>query len=517
MVEDTVQDCREVEPVTAWDMMLSFLICLATILVFIVWDVRLLHWCLIPLFICGVIVGTDAVRWLRRRLDTFDPKGIIGVFGLNFFFLAPLLVAHYGADYSQYDGGTPRDWRFWIGVMGWLNVLGLTVYQLSQWFSFRHCRPAKKLWLPSPGRSQLILWTAILFSTVAWGIVMVRMGGFGGMVEEKLYMVGRKAGLGSFRFLAAALVPLLFMAFSIRRKSNARVSILLVVLALVLAAVIQFLTSGFLGSRRIVVFALVWVVGIIHYHWHELSPKMLLLIMVPVVLFAFVYGLYKAAGARFLDVLRGRASLAQVAAATDETLGGVLVTDISRADVQAWMVYKQRTFRGDYTPRHGRTYLWAPITLRPSWLFPKKVGHSEKTIAGTEYMYGKGYFDPSKGRASFRVYGLAGEAILNFGLWAIPLAFACWGFLVGYLRKKWISWPMGDSRLLIMPFLTILAVWMLASDSDNFWNAVIGHLIIPAFVIFLISSRSYLDTESQLESEAVANYEVAADVSWQRS
>lgn len=138
MADDTVQDCRVITPITGLDVILSFIICFVTVLVFIVLEPRFVHWCLIPLIICGVIVGTDAMRWLRGGVDTFDPKGLVGIFGLNFFFLAPLLVIHYNPDYSKY-GGTPTDWRLWIGYMGWLNTAGLITYQLTQSFAFKDC------------------------------------------------------------------------------------------------------------------------------------------------------------------------------------------------------------------------------------------------------------------------------------------------------------------------------------------------------------------------------------------
>jgi GT2 family glycosyltransferase len=52
----------------------------------------LMHWMLLPLSVCGTIVGSDAVRWFRGRYTLFDPKGMIGLAGINFFVIAPLLI-----------------------------------------------------------------------------------------------------------------------------------------------------------------------------------------------------------------------------------------------------------------------------------------------------------------------------------------------------------------------------------------------------------------------------------------
>jgi len=58
---------------------------------FVVYSGAVAHWFLLPLLACATIVGSDAVRWVRGAYDTFDPKGLIGLFGFHFFFLAPLL------------------------------------------------------------------------------------------------------------------------------------------------------------------------------------------------------------------------------------------------------------------------------------------------------------------------------------------------------------------------------------------------------------------------------------------
>lgn len=495
MAENTIQDHRIVKPISILDFMLSFFICAATVLVLTFLNLRLRHWCIIPVFICGIMIGIDAMRWLRGGVDTFDPKGVIGMFGLNFFFFAPLLFLYYEMGVAWVDN--PPDWRPWIGIIGWFNVAGIIVYQLSQSFAFWHSRPAKKIWAPSPGKSTTILCIAIFLSIAFWGVYLVRMGGFGGVMREKLYADIAIGGVGTFKFFAAALMPLLLIALTIWKKDNTRVNMSSIIVILTVGFVIQFLTAGFGGSRLRVMSPFIWAVGIIHYYWRDLTPRLLLLGMIPIVLFVFIYGLYKAGHERFVDIILGRATISQVAEATHETIPNVLVHDMSRTGIQAWMMHKWFTFRGDYDLRYGITYLQAPVALAPKWLFKWKVtGGSYKVRAGTEYLFGKGYFDPLRQKKSGAIYGLAGEAILNFGLWAIPFMFAFWGLLVGWLRRKWLSWPMGDCRLLIMPWLSILVISLLANDSDVHWSIIISQVIIPSFVAFLISSRVYPYNES---------------------
>src|SRR5439155_24253388 len=98
------------------------------------------HWFLIPVAICGVLVGTDAIAWLRGRLGLYDPAGIIGLFGFHFFFLAPLL--HVKWDLWIREVNPPADWRDWLGYMATLNVIGLLCYRLC-YRAFKARRPPK--------------------------------------------------------------------------------------------------------------------------------------------------------------------------------------------------------------------------------------------------------------------------------------------------------------------------------------------------------------------------------------
>jgi len=517
MLDNNIVDHRRIEPIKSRDVIFASVICLVTIVIFVIIDVRIMHWCLFPLLLSGILIGIDAMRWFRGGVDTFDPKGVIGMFGLNFFFLAPLLVLLYGADYSNY-GGSPSDWRPWIGRMACFNVMGIIIYQLTQWFTFRHCRPSKKVWLIRPGQGYIFMLGVIMFCVISRAIVLVKMGGIAGIVTEHFYKVGAKAGLGTFIFFATSLMPLVLITLTAQRRTHTRANILTVCIILFIFCIIHFSVTGFIGTRRKIIYPIVWAVGIIHYFWRDISAKNLLVGMIPLVLFAFIYGVYKAGRESFLDIFRGYASFSQVVESTNESIGQVLVGDMSRADIQAWMMYKWYVFLGDYEPRYGKTYLWAPITLRPSWIFKEKIPHSEKTIAGTDYMYGPGYFEPhGVGRVCLKVYGLAGEAILNFGPLGIPFAFCAFGLYVGYFRAKWISWPAGDSRLLLAPIFVIVAVMFVNMGSDNIWAVVYEHITVPLVTIFVVSSRTRLTDKDRALFDADSDYEFDADALYQDS
>ncbi|GAB3976186.1 hypothetical protein GCM10027615_45340 [Plantactinospora veratri] len=86
------------------------------------------HPFVVPVALCGVLVGVDVAAWLRRRLDIFDPRAMLGLLGFHFFFLAPLL--HVMLDYWPAMVQPPTSWRDALGAMAVLNCIGLLLYRI---------------------------------------------------------------------------------------------------------------------------------------------------------------------------------------------------------------------------------------------------------------------------------------------------------------------------------------------------------------------------------------------------
>ncbi len=101
--------------------------------------------------------------------------------------------------------------------------------------------------------------------------------------------------------------------------------------------------------------------------------------------------------------------------------------------------------------------------------------------------YGVGSYDRN-GWASSHVFGIAGEAMLNFGPFAVPLAYLVFGFVVGRLRGFLASLRENDTRLLLMPFLITLCFWLLVSDSDVTLFIIIKDGLPPALVLWVGSN-----------------------------
>ena len=85
------------------------------------------------------------------------------------------------------------------------------------------------------------------------------------------------------------------------------------------------------------------------------------------------------------------------------------------------------------------------------------------------------------------VYGLAGEAMLNFGLVLAPLAFFILGLATARTKMLMVNLVPNDSRLLLLPYLINLCVLILVADSDNILYFFIVNGSLPFAVLFLSS------------------------------
>ena len=135
---------------------------------------------------------------------------------------------------------------------------------------------------------------------------------------------------------------------------------------------------------------------------------------------------------------------------TGRSIQALLLGDLARSDVQAYLLYRLYGGERNYKFAWGRTYLGAAASVVPSWIWPNRP--ETKVREGTEIQYGI-YPGAHTSLVSTRQYGFAGEAMLNFGPAAVPIFFAAFGAFVGLLRRFLRSWTYPDARLLFLPFL----------------------------------------------------------------
>ena len=163
----------------------------------------------------------------------------------------------------------------------------------------------------------------------------------------------------------------------------------------------------------------------------------------------------------------------------------MLLVDLGRSDVQAYVLFKLENDIKDFDYAKGRTYIGAVSVWIPRWLLPNKP--DTKLREGSEIQDGRGYDGLES--ASSRVYGLAGESMLNFGPLAVPFAYAAFGLLVGWFRRAVDRLLPGDARFLLVPLGVCMCLEILIGDSDNAAFSLAKNGGLPFLMIIMSSTR----------------------------
>lgn len=448
---------------------------------------KFLHWFVIPVFLCGVIIGIDALKWIKGQVSIFDPIGIIGLYGLWFFFLAPLV--HVWFDYwMPFTGITPpQEWREWVGVWSLLNFVGLIAFNFTRRVPVRKQNIGSSLWVIDNRIFWPILLIGLLFTAGLQIAIYYQFGGISGYVTTyEAQAVQSFRGWGIWFALSESFPLLFFVAYALLgQKGKILRKPIFVWLVFLLFLLFKILFGGLRGSRSEVIFSLFWAVGVVHFVLRPVSKKSIYLLLLFLVVFMYFYGFYKGAGREVAALLSGTVSLTDLEQRTRRDELAVLLGDLSRTDIQAFLLYRIISVR-DYEYSWGRTYIGALSLLIPRSLWPDRP--ATKVKEGTEAQYGAGSYVPDIFQSS-KVYGLAGETMLNFTPLAIPMGFAFWGLVVRYVRHFLSTLDRRDPRLLIAPWLVLFcSVAFLIGDSDNLVFFVIKN-IAPLFFIIWFGTK----------------------------
>jgi hypothetical protein len=222
-------------------------------------------------------------------------------------------------------------------------------------------------------------------------------------------------------FMVSESFPILgmvYFAVSVGRLRTARTWLVIGLIMFGFFA-LQMLFGGLRGSRSNTVWALFWAAGIIHFWVRPLNRTLVLAGICFLAAFMYLYGFYKGLRKDVWTVFEAGAIPAEASIKTGRTLEGMLLGDLGRSDVQAFLLYRLSMPNPDYQYAWGRTYLASATLLIPRALWPDRP--PGKVKEGTEAQYGAGSWDEDKWNSSL-VYGLAGEAMLNFGPLAVPFA-----------------------------------------------------------------------------------------------
>ena len=486
--------------------LISCYICIWILTGFVATSDQFLHWFVVPVLFCGILIGIDAVDWLRGRLDIFDPIGVLGALGFHLFFLAPLLHVHW--DYWMRYVIPPPDWRGWLGGMAFLNLLGLLAYRAFRGGSIGNAlkQPRKMVWRLDRQRFFIIMSGALLVTGLLQLWVYARFGGILGYMQAATDLENPDAmrGMGWIFMISESFPILALMAFAVytgRKEFYKSWSV--IVLLLLVYFILKMLFGGLRGSRSNTIWGLFWAVGIIHFWLRPISKKLIFIGCIFMVVFMYFYGFFKDSGVKGLKVLDSARARAELTEQTGRSFDSTLLGDLGRSDVQAFVLYRILRPESDYEYAWGRTYFGALALLIPRSIWPDRP--PTKVKEGTEVQYGREGNDATYKRGPYtpgiwetsRVYGLAGETMLNFGPVPVPFAFLIFGLVVRSIRRLMMTLGPTDSRLMLLPFLANLCFVILASDSDNILFFLIKNGAVP-FVVLALASIKQVVTNTDI-------------------
>jgi len=470
---------------------LSFIVSISILFLFLIGSEECRHWFVVPVLACGMLIGLDAVDWVRGRMNLMDPVGIVGVLGYLNFFVAPLL--HVSLNEWMAWITPPPDWREWLGKMGLVDLTGLCVYAfVCRYGGPERARPQFPLWgIRRPWPAVL---AALVFTAALQAFVYAHFGGLSGYVSlfEKETDTGKSSFTGwgwifniSEAFPRLALIGLTLYLWGRRRRPG---------WGLLGAAMIVFfglliLFGGLRGLRSNTVWSMFWAAGVIHFCLRPLTRKLIFAGLAAFLGFMVIYAAYKHGGTRDLEK----------AVSGEETQHGSSVTkvvlwDLSRADVQAFLLYRMSRTGTDYTPAWGRTYLGALALLIPEAIWPERP--PTKIQEGTQILWGPDWV--LIGKAS-NLYGLGGEALLNFGPAGVPIVFALFALMIRGVRHFVYRLHPRDGRLFLLPVFLGLCIIGLVCDSDNVLFFLFQYSTAPLMVLLFICrpiSKSSYPTSS---------------------
>lgn len=466
---------------------LATVICVVAILGMTATNADLIHWFVIPVYLCGILVGTDALDWVRGRVGLFDPVGLVGLLGVVHFFLAPLLHVYWDQWLAYVTH--PPDWRDWLGRMALLNLAGLLLYRWARArFSKRRSDKPVVTRVLNPGRFRVAVTIALLISGAFSAFLYLRFGGFGGVVDAySRHRLEAFEGLG-WAFLFADSFPILLLfvyAMWARRSAFAR-SWVGIACAFLTVMGLRFAFDALRGSRSALVWAAVWAVGAIHL-WVRRVPRQIVAAgMVVLFLTIYILALYKGVGAKAVTAFESSAQRSSLEEQTAYDPQAVLLFDMARSSVQAYLLFRITAPGSDYQYAWGRTYLAGSTVLVPRAVWAGRP--VTKTKEATEALYGRNAYLSQIRESSF-VFGVAGEPMLNFGWVAAPIALGIMGVLVGAVRRHGASLAERDPRKLMYPFFVTLCLVTLISDSDNIVSYLVQNGLLPYLVIRIGSTK----------------------------
>ncbi len=489
-------------PPTASDYAVATFLSSAIVLTFLVLDTDCWNWFAVPTWATGALIMVDAVQWWRTRDRLSRLRYLISFLGTHMLLIAPFL-------HVIWDGWMtyvlpPPEWLPWLSRMSVVHLLAVVCYRYAIAARLRRPeRPAQRTrWQIDADLLVPAILAGLLVSAAMQALIYIRFGGIVAFVQT---VPARAAAqdttlpLNAVELTIAEAFPYLLLLFLGLRYTRGRadtaegrtvtwrrVALLLGVLGL---AVLLF--GGLRGSRANIIWPALAALTLADLLVRRIPRILVAALVVVLVLFAYVYSFFKVGGLEGLTSATESSARSELEATYGRSLGGVLLGDLGRADVQAFLLYRQESgfFETEYG--YGQTYLAALLSPVADSL---PIHPINKLKLGTETQYGIGRNGPGYVPSS-RLYGLEGEALLNFGVFGPPVAFGLFGIAVVAIDRRIDRWRRAaDARLLLAPLLLIGGVLVLIQDADIVVFYIFKNTMLPTVLVLLCSHRAPVET-----------------------
>lgn len=442
-------------------------------------------WPLVPITLCGLLVLS-----LPLGRTVFSPLSLVTPLAFYFFYVAPLLEVLFtpGLSYIR----DPPSWTSWFGFLASINAISLIAFRAS--LTIRRpevtlAEPQAPSWSLNERRFYRLLFVLLVvsFGLQAW--VYARLGGIQGYISTFEAREGGFTGFGAIFIVSESFPILALMGFSVAARKNKRLRSWLV-LTLVMGCffLLKLYFGGLRGSRSNTIWGLFWAAGILHLYVRRIPRVALAGGLALCFAFMLLYGFYKEGGREAIFRVQSEGANA-VAQETGRDLSLLLLGDFSRFSIQSYLLYRLTDFPGEYSYAFGRTYLGALALPVPRAVWPNRP--PTKVKEGTQLILGStGYH---MGLRSSRVYGLAGEAMLNFSAAVVPLAYFGYGLFATWISRLQSRVRQGDPRLMMLPLLTLFTALALTSDSDNLVFFLLKNGLVPAALLATAARKNIFE------------------------
>lgn len=440
-------------------------------------------------FINGVLIFTDGVDYLRGRIDTFDPVGVIGVLGYFLFFISPVLQKSW--DYWPFvpDLSNENGWMLFWAIS---NFIGILIYQFFSRYKFKIYEKSINGYIFNINRFKVLMPLALAFSFFMQIYIYSKFGGVGGFVEtftsrqnDGLVKAGEDPfeGMGlpmliaeSFKILIA-----IYMIFIFKKVKNNK-NIFLFFSLMIFFILIFLFFGGLRGSRSSTVFALFFAAGMYHYWIKKITIKFVIIGVIALSGFLTSYYWYKIAGLEGIRAIYDSSYRAEFSSARQDVTKYVVARDLGRMDVQV-LALKRYLEDDGYTFSYGRTYATAVFSIVPKTVIPFKP--DQITKEKTEILHGIGSYVKESPRQTTLVLGQYGESFINFNILGILIYFVLLGVIARKLRFYAANWAFWDVRKFFLPIFSIIPILMLITDANVIFLHLTRYLIFPLIVFIL--------------------------------